>query len=111
MSKMEHAGLGSDGRAMQAGSAQPVGVALKHLVEALGIARTLKQYDVLTLWESVVGEQIARVASAQRIENGVLFVRVTTAPWRAELAMKRVEIMQKINAAIGERIVTEIRFR
>jgi len=45
------------------------------------------------------------------MENGVLFVGVATAPWRAELSMKRMEIMQKINALFGKNVVKEIRFR
>jgi predicted nucleic acid-binding Zn ribbon protein len=36
---------------------------------------------------------------------------VTTAPWRAELSMKRLEILQKINRAVGADVVKDIRFR
>ena len=89
----------------------PAAAAIGELVHRLGIGKTLSQYDVMTSWESIVGEQIARVAKAQRIENGVLFVGVTTAPWRAELSMKRIEIIDKINRALGKNIVKEIRFR
>jgi predicted nucleic acid-binding Zn ribbon protein len=108
---MEPAGRHNSGPRPGAGSVKPVGVALQQLIDGLGIAPTIKQYDVLRLWGSIVGEQIARVTEAQRMEKGVLFVRVASAPWRAELAMKRMEIMQKINATLGERVVNEIRFR
>lgn len=66
---------------------------------------------MITSWQELVGEQIAKVTQAQRMENGVLFVGVSTAPWRAELSMKRLEIMAKINAAFGKKVVHEIRFR
>jgi predicted nucleic acid-binding Zn ribbon protein len=66
---------------------------------------------VITFWAEMVGEQIARVTEAQRMENGVLFVSVSTAPWRAELSMKRMEIMKKINSTLGKNVVKEIRFR
>jgi predicted nucleic acid-binding Zn ribbon protein len=59
----------------------------------------------------VVGEQIAKVTQAQRMENGVLFVSVATAPWRAELSMKRMDITRKINTILGKNVVKEIRFR
>jgi predicted nucleic acid-binding Zn ribbon protein len=111
MSKMERAGRGKSGRAFKTRSPQPVGAALAQLIDGLGIAQTLKQHDVLTLWNSIVGERIARVTTAQRIERGVLYVHVSTAPWRAELTMKRVEIIQKINKTLGRTIVTDIRFR
>lgn len=71
----------------------------------------MKQYDVITTWESIVGEQIAKVTKVQRIDNGVLYIGVATAPWRAELTMKRTDIIEKINRAVGRHIVKEIRFR
>jgi len=111
MSKTERAGRGKTGRDSRAGSLQPIGVALVQLVDSLGISQTLKQYDILRLWGSIVGERIARVTKAQRIEQGVLYVHVSTAPWRTELAMKRVEIVRKINKALGSTVVTDIRFR
>jgi len=58
-----------------------------------------------------VGDQIAKVTVAKRMENGVLFVEVANAPWRAELTMRRGEIARKINAAVGKNVVKEIRFR
>lgn len=90
---------------------RPVGVALKELTHQLGISKVLSHYDVITLWESIVGEQVARVTTAQRMENGILFVGVKTAPWRAELTMRRLDIIEKINNALGKKTVKDIRFR
>jgi predicted nucleic acid-binding Zn ribbon protein len=81
------------------------------MVRDLGIDQTLQQYNVLTSWASIVGEKIARVTMPQRIENGILFVQVSSAPWRAELTMRRMEILEKVNAAAGRQVVREIRFR
>ncbi len=85
--------------------------AIQELIHRLGITRTMKQYDVITTWEAIVGEQIAKVTKVQRIDNGILYIGVATAPWRAELTMKRTDIMEKINRAVGRHIVKEIRFR
>jgi len=90
---------------------RPVGTALRQLVHDLGIERTLKEYDVITSWESIVGAQVAKVTKAQRIQNGTLIVSVASASWRAELTMRRLEIRDKINAYVGKEIVREIRFR
>lgn len=101
------------GRTGSRGKNQPkaVGAALQDLVRHLGLERNLEDYQVITFWPEMVGEQIARVTEAQRMENGVLFVSVSTAPWRAELSMKRMEIMKKINSMLGKNVVKEIRFR
>jgi predicted nucleic acid-binding Zn ribbon protein len=84
---------------------------LHELASQLGIQRTLKQYGVITSWEEIVGEQIARVAAPQRIDNGTLYVTVSTAPWRAELSMRRREIIQKVNQHAGAEVIRDIRFR
>ena len=104
---------GRAGRTKLSGKSQPkaLGAAIKDLARHLGLEKNLDEYQAITSWQEVVGEQIARVTQAQRMENGVLFVSVATAPWRAELSMKRMEIMQKINAMLGKSVVKEIRFR
>ena len=88
-----------------------MGEALERLARSLGIRRTLDEYGVLEAWPAVVGERVAAVSRAMHMENGVLFVQVTTAPWRAELSMQRQEIAGRLNAALGKRLVREIRFR
>lgn len=90
---------------------EPLAEALDAFVHQLGITKKMKQVSILTSWPDIVGEQIARVTEAERIENGILFVKTTTAPWRNELSMRRLELLEKINAAAGAKIVKEIRFR
>jgi predicted nucleic acid-binding Zn ribbon protein len=81
------------------------------LVRELGIGPKMAQYDIIAAWPDVVGPQIALVTSPQRMENGVLYVGVTTAPWRAELSMKRLELIEKLNRHVGTRVLNDIRFR
>jgi predicted nucleic acid-binding Zn ribbon protein len=104
---------GRAGRSKSLTKSQPkaVGSAIQELAKHLGLEKNLEDYQVITSWPDLVGEQIAKVTQAQRMENGVLFIGVSTAPWRAELSMKRMEIMQKINGIFGKSVVKEIRFR
>lgn len=88
-----------------------LGDALGVLAEDLGIARTLQQYEAITRWEEVVGEQVASVATPRRVDNGVLIVAVATAPWRVELVMRRREILEKVRRAFPASGITDIRFR
>lgn len=88
-----------------------VGVGIGELFDSLGIGGTIRQFDVLNMWSSVVGEQVAKVTTPQRMEKGVLTVSVATAPWRNELVLRKREIIQKLNAAAGKTVVHDIRFR
>jgi len=89
----------------------PIRDAMLSLVKDLGIAPKMAQYDVIAAWPDVVGPQIARVTDPERMENGILYVAVSTAPWRAELAMKRLDLIEKLNKRIGTRVLNDIRFR
>jgi len=88
-----------------------LGVALRDMVRRMGLSKPFAEYDVLTSWEECVGEQVAKVSTPERILNGVLFVHVSSAPWRAELSLRRGEIIQKINARAGTTVVRDIQFR
>lgn len=88
-----------------------VGQAMGDLIRELGIGKTLTEYGVITRWSEVVGERIAAVTQPERIEKGVLFVAVSSAAWRAELTLRRQEIIDRINAAAGGTVVRDVRFR
>lgn len=90
---------------------EPFASALDKFVRQVGITKKMKQFSVITSWGEIVGEQIARVTQAERIDNGILFVKTATAPWRNELTLRRLEILEKVNAAAGAKVVKEIRFR
>jgi predicted nucleic acid-binding Zn ribbon protein len=85
--------------------------ALSRAMEELGLGPKMREYDVVNLWASIVGEQIARVAHAESIANGKLLVRVTKSTWRNELVFLKQELIARINGAMKQDIVKDIIFR
>jgi len=79
-------------------------------LEELGIGKKLKQYEAVRIWRDVVGERIAKVATPTKIINGILIVRVERSTWRNELSLMKREIIAKMNAALKEEIVKDIKF-
>lgn len=92
-------------------SPQSLGSVIDALVRQLGIQTKLKQYDIVDVWGSIVGTQIADVTSIDKIEKNVLVVKVTAAPWRTELTFRKKEILEKIHAAMNSDAIKDIRFR
>jgi predicted nucleic acid-binding Zn ribbon protein len=93
------------------GKTLPLGDVLKGLVDDLGIASRISEYDAVLQWDSIVGEHIAKVAQAERIAQGVLVVRVKTSTWRHELNMRKQEMISLLNRSLGMDAVKDIRFR
>ena len=89
----------------------PIGKAIQQLVGELGIAPTLAEYDLLSSWPEVVGERIAEVTIPEHIERHVLYVKVNSSSWRAELTIRRREIIEKLNGRMGAKVVRDICFR
>jgi predicted nucleic acid-binding Zn ribbon protein len=94
---------------MSQSNPQPLSALLDKLLNELGLKKKIQQYDVVVSWAEIVGEQIARVTEAYKIDKGILFVRVRTSEWRNELLMRKPEILQKIN--VRETRVKDIVFR
>lgn len=84
--------------------------AISELVNTLGLAKRLREYDAVSRWNEIVGEQVARVSQATGIKQGVLKVRVNNAPWRNELQLLKREVIRKLNDALGEDVVKDIHF-
>jgi len=96
---------------IQQKSIKSIEIAIDELVNNLGIKKKLKELDAVVYWDSVVGKQIAKMTTATRIINGVLFVNVKTSTWRNELTMRKKDIIDKLNNFIGIEIVKDIKFR
>lgn len=89
----------------------PLANALDSLIENLGIRKKLREQEVFVLWAEAVGERIAKVATPTRMTQGTLVVSVKTGPWRNELAMRKKEIVDRLNKSLGEELVRDIKFQ
>ncbi|MBI9074378.1 MAG: DUF721 domain-containing protein [Desulfatibacillum sp.] len=66
---------------------------------------------IFSLWDQSVGPEIAANAQPDSFKNGMLMVKVSSAPWSQQLEYEKSLIIDRINVAVGKRLVTEIRFK
>ena len=106
-------------------SSRPVSVgdAIRQVVDRLGMAGRLREQRVLSLWEEVVGEEIAAVTQVEgfyyrpprnqeyKIPRGQLIVSVKNPTWRHWLSFQRETIRRNLNRAVGGEVVQMIRLR
>lgn len=67
------------------------------------------QNRALVVWDEVVGEAIAKRAHPEEVKHGILVVRVDTPVWRNELSLKKNQILDALNQALGEPVIKDIR--
>jgi predicted nucleic acid-binding Zn ribbon protein len=75
-----------------------------------GLETPLLQKRLVDAWGEVAGPTIARYTLNAYIYNQTLFVRLSNPALRADLSMRRAEFTQRLNAAVGEQVITDVRF-
>ena len=91
-------------------SLTPLAEALASYLKQSGFARRLAQAGVVEEWPQLVGPQVARVTSPESVTpDGILRVRVATAPWANELSLMTPAILARVNAG-RKAVIREIRW-
>lgn len=90
---------------------EQVNAVLERVLSALNLGLKVKQYRIWDVWNSVAGEAIARQAQPQQIRSMVLWVNVSSSTWMQQLEFMKRQIVERINERIGEKVISDIRFR
>lgn len=90
-------------------SPRPISTALDALTATLAPATTLAH--VQEIWEAAAGPAIASSASPTAERGGVLTVTCAAAVWAQELDLMASELIEKLNSALGEDAIRELRCR
>ncbi|MEP6743987.1 MAG: DUF721 domain-containing protein, partial [Gemmatimonadota bacterium] len=89
----------------------PLAEALKAWLKRKGLVKRMDQAVVVEEWASLVGPQIAKVAVPESVTpDGVLRVKVATAPWASELQLMTPRIIGRLNTGRPGRPITGIRW-
>ena len=84
---------------------------MAEMYRSIGMTEAYDQYRTLQIWNTVVGETIARMTSVEQLKDGDLYVRVKNPSWRMELNFRKKEISERLNKAIGHDMIRTIIFR
>jgi predicted nucleic acid-binding Zn ribbon protein len=88
----------------------PLADALTSYFRQAGLTKRVQQAGIIEEWAELVGPQIAAVTAPESVTpDGVLRVRVATAPWANELGLMSPKILARLNAGRSGR-VREIRW-
>ena len=84
-------------------------ILLRNLREQ-GLETPLKQKRLVEAWPEIAGPVITRYTLNTYIYNQTLFVCLSNPALRSDLSMMRQELVKKLNAVVGEQVITDIRF-
>jgi len=74
-----------------------------------GLETPLLQKRLMEAWPEVAGEAVGRYTTSLHIYNQTLFVRLNMPALRADLSMRRQELVRLLNARVGAQIISDVR--
>ena len=96
--------------ARRTGKFESVNGILPELFRSLGLKKQYSGHMISFYWDRIVGPDIARHIRPVRVSFQTLFLTAKSSVWANQLMLMQTEIIQKINAFVGEFCVKEIRF-
>jgi len=75
-----------------------------------GLETPLQQLRLINMWNKVVEPSLVKYTGDRFIKNQVLWVKVLSPIVKAELMMRRSKLVNDLNAAVGSRLIVDIRF-
>jgi len=67
--------------------------------------------QVWPVWEEAVGSAIAENARPAAFKGRILLVHVGSSPWMHHLQYLKQEMIEKVNRALGESVVADMKFK
>lgn len=74
-----------------------------------GLESPLNEYRLIQEWGSVAGATAEKYTESLHVSNQVLYVRLRSAVFRAELSMQRASLVERLNKAVGANVICDIR--
>lgn len=75
---------------------QKLGDILDEVLSEKGYYGVCREWTVVRKWPDIAGEKFARVTECKKVEDGVLYVKVASAPWRQEAAYEKNRLLERI---------------
>ncbi|MDR3013780.1 MAG: DUF721 domain-containing protein [Chitinispirillales bacterium] len=87
-----------------------IGDILETVFKERGYDVVCKEWEVVSAWPQIAGKYIAKVTECDRVNKGVLYVKVASAPWRQELTYKIDDLKESILRETGCDTIKDIVF-
>lgn len=95
---------------MKRREAQDITQLLNLYLREEGLETPLNQHRLMAAWPEVAGRVVAKYTRDLKIYNQVLVVHLSSAALRAELQMRRSELMKQLNDKVGSTVIYDIKF-
>ena len=93
---------------MRGNNNQKLGEVIRKLMKNPKLSEKLDKLDAIDVWEEMIGIQLCKYITEQKIYKGILYVTLKSAVVRNELSYKKSEFISQINRKVGKKLLTDI---
>lgn len=85
-----------------------MGDAIRKFLEQSRLKGDLQALQIEDAWEKIMGKTIARYTDKLQVINDTLFITTQVGPLKQELIFQKEKIIQRVNEALGQRIINKV---
>lgn len=82
--------------------------ALKQFLDKSRIRGGIQAMQISDVWEEIMGKTVARYTDKLQIIGDKLIVSTQVAPLKNELIYQKEKIKQRVNEALGQKVINEV---
>ena len=88
-----------------------IGDAIKAFLKKSRLKTGIQALQIEEIWETLMGKTIAKYTDKIQIVNHTLFIHTHVGPLRQELMYQKEKIIERVNEALGEKVIKEVVIR
>lgn len=85
-----------------------IGEAMKEFLNKSNLKNGIRALQIEELWGNIMGRTIAKYTDKIEIINQTLFIRTNVGPLKNELLYQKEKIIERVNEAMGEKVIKQV---
>lgn len=82
--------------------------AIQQFLQQSRLKSGMQALRIEEIWEQIMGKTIAKYTDKIQIINQTLFINTAVGPLKNELLYQKDKIIERVNEALGEKVITEV---
>ena len=85
-----------------------MGDALRGFINKSNLKNGIRAVQIEKIWEELMGVTISKYTEKIEIIQHTLFIHTAVGPLKNELAYQKAQIVERVNEALGEKIINQV---
>jgi len=85
-----------------------LGDAIQQFLKKSRLKGSVQALQITDVWEQIMGKTVAKYTESIKIYGDKLYVTTSMAPLKQELMFQKEKIIERVNEALGEKVIKEV---